>query len=61
MHNPNSKTLYVALRFKAKSLKSQPETKDPTAAQNNLEIKAIKDVSIAIISQNLDAINEPMY
>jgi hypothetical protein len=36
-------------------------SRDVTAAQNGLEIKAIEDVSIAIISKNTDAINEPMY
>jgi hypothetical protein len=40
---------------------SQPEAKDFTTAQNGLEIKAIEDVSIALISKNPDAINEPMY
>jgi hypothetical protein len=48
-------------KIQNKPLKSQPEARDVKAGQNGLEIKAIEDVSIAIISKNPDAINEPMY
>jgi hypothetical protein len=54
-------TAEVGLKSKAKPLKSQPEARDVKAAQNGLEVIAIEDVSIAITSQNPDAINEPMY
>jgi hypothetical protein len=48
-------------KIQNKPLKSQPGARDVKAAQNGLEVIAIEDVSIAIISKNPDAINEPMY
>jgi hypothetical protein len=63
-HPPHSQHAHhcsQALKFKANPLKSQAQAKGLTSAQNGLEIKAISELSIAIISKNTDAINEHMY